>query len=228
MQQTKKLKLDFSAATILALITVGMSFLYEITLWILNYRDSSLLDFFSLYDVTFIFWFVACMLRNNKIAFRIVAIAGFAVRILHFAVIRAIRWEVGFDVPGCVEILLSIILILCALDVIKGYLPPTITAIGTSMIWSVCYAIWGFYCWFDGVDLLLTVLDDIISYMCTASIICYFLSQNKREKIEKRQEEKRNRQQIEQNLWQLKQYYDAKKISEEQYAYWKDELLKKL
>lgn len=222
MQQTKKFKLDFSAATILALVALGVHVLLRFAPWFL-YRSP--ISFWTLgtflYDVSFVFWIAACLFRNNKTAFRTLAIAGFAAKLL-YTIIYALRYGLWMD--DCIDIICYIMMILCVLDVIKGVTAPvmivSINAVlgvlsGRTYYWSV----------------LLFILALVGRCVFNASLICSFLSGYKLQKLQKRkqqQEELVRRQYVERELSRLKQYYDAKQISEQQYAYWREEILKKL
>lgn len=234
MQQTKrKFKLDFSAATILALVALLLFWLNRMVSQIF-YGDAIVFTVWTyLYDMTVILWFAACLFRNNKIAFGIMAVSAFAARILYYALLVAVfpLWSIGSLIIGaCIEIVCCIMLILCVLRVIKGAVIPTIFGIGM-FVGCLADFIQGRdlrYIFDNGMLAVLNILGLILYVVLSASIVMLFLSRNNRQRTEQRQKQELNRQQIEQQLWRLKQHYDAKQISEQQYAYWKEELLKKL
>jgi len=230
MQQTRKLKCDFSAATILALVTLAMNilltlapcFLYRIPFNFTYY----FIDGSFLLDAIFVFWFVACLLRNNQTVFRILATVGFAARLLYVLVRGFIAVGSVWNLAGNIlEIVFCILMVLCVLNVIKGTTAPVIIIAVYTILDTLFVAMDGFIVY---ITPPIFILSFITTCVFSASIICAFLSNQKQQRVAEKQKQELNRQQIEQLLWRLKQHYEAKQISEQQYAYWKEELLKKL
>lgn len=126
MEETKKSKLDYSAATILALAV----FVIEIYAGIFGSGEHGSWRLF--YSAAACLWFLACLLRNNKIACRLLATAGFLCRIVFVAsvVLNNVSDSLILSAPCCLDIIFNVVLILCIWNVIKN------TEISVMILWA--------------------------------------------------------------------------------------------